>query len=226
MKMSKECLPELPEPWIHFLFGHQKPEWFLELMNKLEEAYKTSQVYPDSSNLFRAFEFFSPNETKVVILGQDPYHQKGQAHGLSFSVKEGTKIPPSLRNIFTERMNDLGKLPSNHGNLEAWAKQGVLLLNTSLSVEEGRPGSHKNLGWTQFTDLVIMKLGEEDQRKKAFILWGKPAQEKSKIIHPSHFILQSPHPSPLSAYRGFFGSKPFSSVNKFLHDHHFTTVNW
>ncbi|HFS4779879.1 TPA: uracil-DNA glycosylase, partial [Enterococcus faecium] len=176
----------------------------------------SQKIHPDMYHIYEALELTPYEEVKVVILGQDPYHGENQAHGLSFSVQPGVKIPPSLRNIYKELYDDLGIAPVQHGNLVSWAKQGVLLLNTVLTVREGQAYSHRGKGWERLTDTIIEKLNERE-KPIVFILWGKPAQEKIKMIDKSrHIIITSPHPSPLSASRGFFGSKPFSKTNDAL----------
>ncbi len=203
----------------------QKP-YYLELREFLKEEYRTQKIHPDMFHIFEALELTPYESVKVVILGQDPYHGINQAHGLSFSVQPGVAIPPSLRNIYKEMQSDLGIPPVNHGNLVAWAKQGVLLLNTVLTVREGQAYSHRGKGWERLTDAVIKKLNER-QEPIVFILWGKPAQEKSAMIDTSrHAIIKSPHPSPLSASRGFFGSKPFSQTNELLSSWGETPINW
>ena len=182
--------------------------------------------YPPPSLIFNAFAQTRCDEVKVVILGQDPYHNEGQAHGLSFSVPDGIPFPPSLRNIYRELSTDLAREMPASGDLQAWARQGVLLLNTVLTVEAHRPHSHRNRGWEKFTDAVIRKLA---QRPKpiAFVLWGKPAQAKQSLIPcPPHWILKAPHPSPLSAYRGFFGSRPFSRIDKWLINQDRQPIEW
>lgn len=201
---------------------------FEPLFRQVEQVYDTTEVYPPRDLLFSAFDLTPPERVRVVILGQDPYHEPGQAHGLAFSVREGVKIPPSLVNIYKEREADLGIPPSSHGNLTAWAEQGVFLLNTVLTVERGKANSHKNLGWQAFTDHVVESLAELPQ-PVAFILWGAQAQKKAAVaaasIHP-RLILQGPHPSPLSAYRGFFGSRPFSQINAFLEKYGEKPIAW
>ena len=178
--------------------------------------HASQKIHPDMYHIYEALELTPYEEVKVVILGQDPYHGENQAHGLSFSVQPGVKIPPSLRNIYKELYDDLGIAPVQHGNLVSWAKQGVLLLNTVLTVREGQAYSHRGKGWERLTDTIIEKLNERE-KPIVFILWGKPAQEKIKMIDKSrHIIITSPHPSPLSASRGFFGSKPFSKTNDAL----------
>lgn len=203
----------------------QKP-YFKHLMDALREEYKEHTVYPPKDLLFTALKLTSYEATRVVILGQDPYHGAGQAHGLSFSVNPGVRIPPSLRNIYTELREDVGVPTPNHGSLLHLAAQGVLLLNTVLTVREGEPGSHKGLGWETFTDAIMQKLNERTT-PMVFILWGSHAQKKGAFIDQSrHLVLQSPHPSPLSARRGFFGSRPFSKTNHFLESKGLEGIDW
>ena len=183
-------------------------------------------VYPPDDQVFAALSYFSPTETSVVILGQDPYHEHGQAHGLSFSVQPNIAIPPSLRNIFAERENDIGLQPPVHGTLTQWAQQGVLLLNTSLTVREGVAGSHAKKGWEAITDQIIRIVNDNTERC-VFILWGAHALTKKKLITQGHHaVLEAPHPSPLSAYRGFFGSSPFSRTNALLQEAGRAPINW
>ena len=188
------------------------------LFEKVEHAYKEAVVYPPREDLFTAFFLTPPEAVRVVILGQDPYHEPGQAHGLAFSVREGVKLPPSLVNIYKERESDLGIPMTKNGNLTSWAEQGVLLLNTVLTVEHGKANSHKDYGWQDFTDDVVSVIAKLPQ-PVAFVLWGAQAQKKASVAAGSQYprlVLQSAHPSPLSSYRGFFGSKPFSRINDFL----------
>lgn len=202
--------------WQPILEEEFAADYYQQLREFLKEEYQTQKIYPDMFHIFEAFEWTPYEKVKVVILGQDPYHGPNQAHGLSFSVQPGVKIPPSLRNIYKELEADLGYPPVNHGYLEKWAKQGVLLLNTVLTVRNGEAYSHRGKGWEQLTDAVIQKLSERED-PIIFILWGKPAQGKEKMIDTSrHIILKAPHPSPLSAHRGFFGSRPFSKTNELL----------
>ena len=183
-------------------------------------------IYPPDDQVFSALSFVGPREISVVILGQDPYHEHGQAHGLSFSVQPKVAIPPSLRNIFTERENDIGMKQPTHGTLIPWAQQGVLLLNTSLTVREGSAGSHAKKGWEAITDHIIRTVNENTQRC-VFILWGAHAQAKKKLITQGHHaVLEAPHPSPLSAYRGFFGSSPFSRTNALLQEAGRAPIDW
>lgn len=198
-------------------------EFFEETIKPL---YETQIVYPSSALVFQAFEKCSFENTKVVILGQDPYHGAGQANGLSFSVGEGLKIPPSLRNIFKELRDDVGVDFPGHGDLSSWAEQGVLLMNATLTVEEGKPGSHQKMGWELFTDSVIAGISKY-KTNVVFILWGAFAQQKEELIDTSkHFVLKSPHPSPFSARKGFFGSKPFSKTNVYLSENQKGKIDW
>ena len=201
---------------------------FSALFERVEHTYETGEIYPPKKDLFTAFRLCQPEKVRVVILGQDPYHEPGQAHGLAFSVQHGVKLPPSLVNIYKEREADLGIPPSTDGCLTHWAEQGVFLLNTVLTVERGRANSHKNLGWQAFTDHVVERLADLPQ-PIAFVLWGAQAQKKAKTAGASAYprlILQSPHPSPLSSYRGFFGSRPFSQINDFLQAHGEAPIRW
>lgn len=194
------------------------------LFQFVDDARTATTVFPAEADVFNAFRYCSFSDTKVVVLGQDPYHGEGQAHGLSFSVQHDQKLPPSLKNIFKELHQDVG-CENVTGDLTRWAKQGVLLLNTVLTVESGKAHSHKNRGWESFTDFVIELVG---QRKEpvVFILWGKPAEKKKQFIASHHCVIISPHPSPLSAYRGFFGSKPFSMTNSALKEFGLTAIDW
>ena len=202
--------------WAEFLNPELKKPYYLELRKFLVDEYKTRQIFPDMYDIFNALHYTSYHDTKVVILGQDPYHGDGQAHGLSFSVKPGVKAPPSLVNIFKELKEDLGCEIPNNGCLKPWTQQGVLLLNTVLTVRAHQANSHRNMGWEKFTDRIIGILNERE-KPIAFVLWGAPARKKKKMItNPKHFIVESAHPSPLSAFNGFFGSRPFSKVNAFL----------
>lgn len=197
-----------------------------ELTEFVKRAYATEKVYPKGKDIFKAYQLTPLPKVKVVILGQDPYHGPNQAHGLCFSVNEGVPFPPSLQNIFTERQNDLGLPPPPHGNLSRWAEQGVLLLNTTLTVAEGRPASHQGQGWEIFTDATIRTVSESLEGV-VFILWGAPARKKKDLIDLSkHFIIESAHPSPLSVYRGFYGSKPFSRCNDFLKSRGQSPIAW
>ncbi|MBO5719783.1 MAG: uracil-DNA glycosylase [Bacteroidales bacterium] len=209
---------------------HLQPEfdkaYFANLVTFVKNAYATQTVYPPAKYIFNAFDLCPFDQVKVVILGQDPYHEPEQAHGLSFSVPEGIALPPSLQNIFKEIENDLGYAPMRHGNLERWAKQGVLLLNATLSVQAHQAGSHQNKGWEQFTDAVIAALSKEREHL-VFLLWGSYAQRKGAVIDASkHLVLKSVHPSPLSAYRGFFGNHQFSQANQYLVQHGLSAIDW
>lgn len=201
-------------------------QYYQELRKFLIAEYRTRQIFPDMYDIFNALHYTSLADTKVVILGQDPYHEPGQAHGLSFSVKPGVPPPPSLINIFKELSTDLGCTIPNNGCLKPWAEQGVLLLNTVLTVRAHQANSHKGKGWEIFTDRIISILNERE-KPMAFILWGRPARmKKAMITNPNHFVVESPHPSPLSAYAGFFGSRPFSQVNDFLKRTGQTPIDW
>lgn len=203
----------------------QKP-YYRQLREFLKNEYENYTIYPKQEDIFNALQYTAYKDVKTVILGQDPYHGPGQAHGLSFSVKPDVKIPPSLKNIFKEMQADLGCDIPNNGYLVKWAKEGVLLLNTVLTVRKGQAHSHKGKGWELFTDRVIQKLNERE-KPVIFILWGKPAQEKGKLIDDSkHFILTSPHPSPFSARKGFFGSRPFSKANELLREQEVEPIDW
>lgn len=212
--------------WLDVLRDEFEAPYFKELEMNLAKAYDEEIVYPPKEDLFSALNLTPFSKVKVVIIGQDPYHGPGQAHGLSFSVKKGIKLPPSLVNIFKELQDDLGIVPPKDGNLEAWAREGVLLLNNQLSVVGGKPMSHKDLGWNELTDKIIKVLNEK-KKHLVFILWGSPAQKKAKVVsHRDHHIIQSVHPSPLSSYRGFFGSKPFSKANAYLESQSIKPVKW
>lgn len=212
--------------WLDVLRDEFEAPYFKELEMNLAKAYNEEIVYPPKEDLFSALNLTPFSKVKVVIIGQDPYHGPGQAHGLSFSVKRGIKLPPSLVNIFKELQDDLGIVPPKDGNLEAWAREGVLLLNNQLSVVGGKPMSHKDLGWNELTDKIIKVLNEK-KKHLVFILWGSPAQKKAKVVsHRDHHIIQSVHPSPLSSYRGFFGSKPFSKANAYLESQSIKPVKW
>lgn len=214
------------DDWKEALKEEYKKPYYKELYQRVMTEYQTRQIFPPKEELFSAFHLTPLKAVKVVILGQDPYHNEGQAHGLSFSVKKGVKIPPSLVNIYKELADDLGCSIPSHGNLEKWAKEGVLLLNTVLTVRAHEANSLQGIGWEQFTDAVIKVLNKED-RPIIFILWGAPAGKKSAMLdNPKHLILKAPHPSPLSAYRGFFGSKPFSKTNQFLVENKIKPIDW
>lgn len=203
----------------------EKP-YFKALVNFVKSEYKTQTVYPPGNRIFSAFDFTPFDEVKVIIIGQDPYHGPNQANGLSFSVADGVRHPPSLQNIFKELNNDLGAPIPVSGNLERWAKQGVLLLNATLTVRASQAGSHQNKGWETFTATVIQKLSDKKENL-VFILWGAYAQKKGSVIDVSkHHIIKSTHPSPFSVHNGFFGSKPFSKTNEYLKKHKISEIIW
>ncbi len=213
----------LPIEWQSVLAEEFEQEYFKNLSDFLASEYEQKTIYPPVDKIFSAFQFILPEEVKVVILGQDPYHDEKQANGLAFSVSEGVKIPPSLRNIFKE-INSENIVDS--GDLSAWAKQGVLLLNTVLSVEAGKANSHRKKGWEQFTTAVMMYLAQRE-KPLVLMLWGKPAQEKKDLFkRENHLVLTAPHPSPLSAYRGFFGCEHFKLANQFLKEHNVRQIKW
>ena len=212
--------------WSIMLKEEFKKSYFQNLNSFLNEAYEQKEIFPEYKNIFNALNQTSFQQVKVVILGQDPYHGKNQSHGLAFSVKQGNKLPPSLRNIFKELVNDLGVNYPDSTDLTPWAEQGVLLLNAVLTVESGKANSHANQGWEKFTDNIILSLNNKSH-PIVYILWGNSAQSKIKLIDTNkHFIIKSVHPSPLSSYRGFFDSKPFSKTNRILHDLNLSEINW
>ena len=212
--------------WNEILAEEMEKDYYQELQAFVQKRRAEVRVFPEEKNVFNALELTPFESVKVVILGQDPYHGFGQAHGLSFSVQKGIPLPPSLKNIYKELQEDIGGEFPTEGDLSHWAKQGVLLLNTVLTVEEGNANSHKGKGWERLTNRLIESLNEL-KHPVIFILWGKPAQDKEKLItNPNHIILKAPHPSPLSAYRGFFGSKPFSRVNDILIQQGQTPIRW
>lgn len=212
--------------WETFFSMEQQQEYYADLMTFLNEEYRTKTIYPAREDLFSSFRLCSYEQVKVVILGQDPYHEPGQAHGLSFSVKPGVKIPPSLRNIYKELKSDLDIDAPSHGYLIEWAKQGVLMMNAVMSVEARKAGSHANRGWETFSDHVITAL-DQHPLPIVFVFWGNWAKKKSALItQPRHKIITSAHPSPLSAFHGFFGSRPFSKINQFLTEHERTPIDW
>jgi len=219
-------MENLQNDWSYLLEQEFKQDYYLALQEFLTEEYKKYRIYPWKEDIYNALRLTPYKKTKVVILGQDPYHGKGQAHGLSFSVKPGIKKPPSLQNIFKELHDDLGVPIPDHGYLKSWAYEGVLLLNTVLTVREGEPHSHKNIGWEQLTDYIITLL---NQRKTpiVFILWGRHAQHKKSLISsPWHYVLESSHPSPFSARKGFFGSSVFSKTNEILEKEGIPRIKW
>ncbi len=219
-------MPPIDGAWAKALQGEFSKPYYKELFQKVAQEYQTRQIFPPGDDIFNAFHLTPLERVKVVILGQDPYHGEGQAHGLCFSVKPEVDIPPSLVNIYKELEEDLGCYIPNNGYLEKWAKQGVLLLNTVLTVRAHQANSHRGIGWEEFTDAAIKVLAAQD-RPMVFILWGKPAQEKGKmLVNPKHLMLKAPHPSPLSAYRGFFGSAPFSKTNRYLEENGLSPIDW
>jgi len=218
--------PKIDASWKALLIDEFQKPYFSDLISFLETEKQILTVYPKDSNIFNAFNTTPFDNVKVVILGQDPYHGEGQAHGLAFSVQDGVAFPPSLRNIFQEYQSDLGYAMPTSGNLTKWAEEGVFLLNTVLSVRANQAHSHKDKGWEVFTDAVI-RLISDKKEDVVFILWGKPAQSKAKLIDESkHLVLKAPHPSPLSSYRGFFGSKPFTKTNTYLKEQGIKEIDW
>lgn len=212
--------------WDDILKGEFDKEYYLKLREFLKKEYFSRKIYPDMHDIFNALKYTPYDSVKAVILGQDPYHEEGQAHGLCFSVREGVEKPPSLKNIFKELHDDLGLAEPQNGTLTKWAKEGVLLLNTVLTVRQGQANSHKDMGWEIFTDTVISKLNERE-KPIVFILWGRNARNKKAIITgKQHKILESAHPSPLSAYNGFFGCRHFSKTNEFLRQNGIEGINW
>ena len=217
---------KIASSWKDRLEGEFERPYFQELTRFVKSEYAAETVYPPGKEIFRAFDSCDFENLRVVIIGQDPYHGEGQANGLCFSVREGVRIPPSLVNIFKEIQADLGKPFPPNGDLGRWARQGVLLLNATLTVRASSPGSHQNKGWETFTDAVIRKVSAEKENV-VFILWGAYAQKKGEIIdRQKHFVIQSPHPSPFSADRGFFGSKPFSKANDYLRSRGKSEIEW
>lgn len=216
----------IDESWRERLQSEFDAPYFAQLTDFVRHEYATTRVYPPGSQMFAAFDACPFDKVKVVILGQDPYHEPGQAHGLCFSVNDGVPFPPSLQNIFKEIHDDIGTPVPMSGDLTRWANQGVLLLNATLTVRAHQAGSHQNKGWEQFTDAVIHRLAQE-RENLVFILWGSYAQRKGEFIDRSrHFVLQSPHPSPLSAHRGFFGNRHFSRTNEYLTAHGIEPILW
>ena len=215
----------VPESWRDVLRNEISQPYFADLSEFVLRERKAFTVFPSEHEVFTALQLTSPHEVRVVIVGQDPYHGAGQAHGLSFSVQHGTPIPPSLRNIYSELHSDLDIPLPSHGNLEAWAKQGVLLVNSTLTVREGEAGSHTGYGWETFTDAIISYLGSRQQHI-VFMLWGAHAGKKTSLIGQHHTVITSVHPSPLSAHRGFFGSRPFSQANRALSNRNQPEINW
>lgn len=216
----------LETSWKSALTKEFEKPYFASLSESIRQAYLDSTVYPPQEQIFNAFKLCPLNKVKVVILGQDPYHGEGQAHGLSFSVEDGVRIPPSLKNIYKEIKTDIGTEISTSGNLERWAIQGVLLLNATLTVLPNKPGSHQGLGWEAFTDAVIKTISETRERV-VFLLWGNFARSKAALLNKEkHLVLESPHPSPFSAHSGFFGCKHFSKTNTYLETHNQLPIVW
>jgi len=215
----------MDKKWLDIINEESKKEYFNKLNRFIDEERKYKSIYPPLELVYSAFELTSFDNVKVIIIGQDPYHQSGVANGLSFSVNQKNKLPKSLNNIFKELKDDLG-INNTNGNLRSWSRQGVFLLNTILTVEDGKALSHKNIGWEVFTKAIIESLNK-DSKPKVFLLWGNQAQKYSQLIsNKNHLIIASAHPSPLSAYNGFFGSKPFSKINKFLIKNNLPEINW
>ena len=216
--INGDCLEAVKDEFIK--------DYYKQLFEKVNEEYRTRLIFPPANDIFNAFHLTPLKDVKVVILGQDPYHGNNQAHGLCFSVKPEVEIPPSLVNIYKELHDDLGCTIPDHGYLVKWAKQGVLMLNTVLTVRAHQANSHRGIGWEEFTDAAIRVLNTQD-RPIVFILWGRPAQMKKAMLNnPKHLILEAPHPSPLSSYRGFFGSRPFSKTNQFLEANGVEPIDW
>lgn len=213
--------------WLEPLSEEFMKPYYRKLYETVNQEYRTRQIFPPAQDLFKAFHMTPLHQVKVVILGQDPYHEPGQAEGMSFSVQPGVEIPPSLVNIYKELHDDLGLKIPNNGHLEKWAKEGVFLLNTVLTVRAHQAFSHRGIGWEEFTDAAIRAIDREN-RPIVFMLWGRPAQEKEKLLtkNPLHLVLKAPHPSPLSAYRGFFGCRHFSKCNAFLEAHGEKAIDW
>ena len=212
--------------WLDALKGEFKKPYYKKLFETVNEEYRTRQIFPPADDIFNAFHLTPLHNVKAVILGQDPYHNVGQAHGLCFSVKKGVDIPPSLVNIYKELHDDLGCTIPNHGCLTKWAEQGVLMLNTVLTVRAHQANSHRGIGWEQFTDAVIRTLNDQD-RPIVYLLWGRPAQtKKSMLYNPKQLVLTAAHPSPLSASRGFFGCRHFSQTNEFLEKNGLAPIDW
>ena len=212
--------------WDKVLDHEYHEEYFKKIIAFINQAYKEREIFPPKSRILRALSLTDYDDVRVVILGQDPYHGVGEANGLAFAVSDGVKLPPSLRNIYKELYNDLGIETASVGNLECWAKEGVLLLNAVLTVEKDKPASHKFLGWENFTDAIIKSLNDK-YTPVVFILWGNFARSKKSLItNPKHYVIESTHPSPFSANYGFFGSKPFSKTNDFLKKNHLKEIDW
>ena len=216
----------LMNDWKDALASEFTKDYYKQLFMFVRDEYSKYTIYPKADDIFNAFHLTPLADVKVVIIGQDPYHNQGQAHGLCFSVERGVDIPPSLANIYKELHDDIGCPIPHHGKLTKWAEQGVLMLNTVLTVRAHQAASHKGMGWEQFTDAAIQAIETQD-RPIVYILWGRPAAQKKKMItNPKHLILVAPHPSPLSSYRGFFGSKPFSKTNEYLSSQGVSPIDW
>lgn len=219
-------MPPITNDWTKPLAEEFKKPYYRQLYQTVLQEYRTRKIFPAADDIFNAFHLTPLSQVKVVILGQDPYHNDGQAHGLCFSVKPDVDIPPSLANIYKELQDELGLKIPNNGYLVKWAKQGVLLLNTVLTVRAHQANSHQGIGWEQFTDAVIRAVNQQD-RPIVFLLWGGPARRKAAMLNnPKHLILEAPHPSPLSAYRGFFGCGHFKKTNEFLQSHGLEPIDW
>ncbi len=217
---------KIEQSWKELLKEEFEKDYFKNLIDFVKQEYRTHKIYPPGKEIFSAFDLCPVDNVKVVIIGQDPYHGEGQAHGLCFSVKDGVKIPPSLRNIYKELHSDLGKEIPQTGNISYWAEQGVLMLNATLTVRAKNAGSHQGKGWETFTDAVIKKISEE-KNDIVFLLWGAYAQKKGQVIDTNkHYILKSPHPSPFSAHTGFLGNKHFSKTNEFLKSKSLDEIKW
>lgn len=217
---------KLGNEWDDLLKSEFQKEYYLRLRSALKQEYQNQTVYPDMYDIFNALRYTSYSQVKAVILGQDPYHGPGQAHGLCFSVKRGVAAPPSLKNVFKEIQDELGIAPPDHGELTAWARQGVLLLNTVLTVRAGQANSHRGMGWERFTDKVITLLNEREA-PMVFLLWGANARQKTALItNPAHLVLSCAHPSPLSAFHGFFGCGHFKACNQFLQKNQIEPIDW
>ena len=219
-------MPKITNDWLNEIGGEFEKPYYLELRKFLISEYRTKKIFPPMDDIFNAFHFTPLSEVKVLLLGQDPYHGERQAQGLCFSVEQDVEIPPSLVNIYKELHDDLGCSIPNHGSLKKWADEGVLLLNTVLTVRAHQANSHQGMGWEHFTDAVIEAVNEQD-RPIVYFLWGKPAQAKRFMLdNPKHLVLEAPHPSPLSAHRGFFGCRHFSKANEFLEANDETPIDW
>jgi len=219
-------MPPISNDWLLPLEEEFEKPYYNKLYKKVAEEYRQTQIFPPKEDIFNAFHMTPLKDVKAVILGQDPYHGEGQAHGLCFSVKPEVEIPPSLVNIYKELQEDLGCYIPNHGYLQKWAEQGVLLLNTVLTVRAHQANSHRGIGWEEFTDAAIRIL-DQQERPIVFLLWGRPAQMKKEMLkNPKHLVLEAPHPSPLSAYRGFFGCGHFSKTNQFLKANGYDPIDW